>query len=138
MRGVGADDLPGHAVEPEQYISSGGEKRSQTATCEFRSGHSVFGGKRESSGRKSVPDKAPVWRRIICSGKFLGLADKMRQWGSVRGVWRSRQKAANRVRIQDACKAARWKVTGWAGGYTDKSTQQVNKITFTPMNVKNK
>ena len=39
-------------------------------------------------------------------------------------VWRSRQKAANRVRIQDACKAARRKVTGWAGGYTDKSTQQ--------------
>ena len=35
--------------------------------------------------------------------------------GDVRGVWRSRQKAANRVRIQDACKAARWKVTGWAG-----------------------
>ena len=30
-------------------------------------------------------------------------------------MWRSRQKAANRVRIQDACKAARWKVTGWAG-----------------------
>nr|DAY92182.1 MAG TPA: hypothetical protein [Caudoviricetes sp.] len=39
-------------------------------------------------------------------------------------MWRSWQKAANRVRIQDACKAARWKVTGWAGGYTDKSTQQ--------------
>nr|DAG20987.1 MAG TPA: hypothetical protein [Caudoviricetes sp.] len=39
-------------------------------------------------------------------------------------MWRSWQKAANRVRIQDACKAARWKVTGWAGGSTDKSTQQ--------------
>lgn len=75
VRGVGADDLPGHAVEPEQYISSGGEKRPQTATCEFRSGHSVFGGKRESSGRKSKPHKAPVWRRIVRCGKFLGLAN---------------------------------------------------------------
>lgn len=56
----------------------------------------------------------------------------------MRGVWRSRQKAANRVRIQDACKAARWKVTGWAGDSADKSTQQVNKITFVPMNDKNK
>lgn len=138
MYGTCKNALPGYAVEAEQYISIGREKYPRTAACELRSGHSVFGGKRESSGRKSVPDKAPVWRRIICSGKFLGLADKTRQWGSVRGVWRSRQKAANRVRIQDACKAARWKVTGWAGGYTDKSTQQVNKITFTPMNVKNK
>ena len=79
-----------------------------------------------------------MWRRIVLCGKFLGLADKTRQWGTVRGVWRNWQKAANRVRIQDACKAARRKVTGWAGGYTDKSTQQVNKITFVPMNDKNK
>ena len=50
-------------------------KRPQTATCEFRSGHSVFGGKRESSGRKSKPHKAPVWRRIVRCGKFLGLAN---------------------------------------------------------------
>ena len=49
VRGIGADDLPGHAVEPEQYISSGGEKHPQTATCEFRFRHSVFGRKRESS-----------------------------------------------------------------------------------------
>nr|DAR21674.1 MAG TPA: hypothetical protein [Caudoviricetes sp.] len=39
-------------------------------------------------------------------------------------MWRSRQKAANRVRIQDACKVARWKVTGWAGDSADMSTQQ--------------
>lgn len=32
-----------------KYISSGGEKHPQTATCEFQSGHSVFGRKRESS-----------------------------------------------------------------------------------------
>ena len=172
MRGIGTDDLPGHAVETEQYISTGGENHPQAATCELRSGRSVFSGKRESSGRKSKPHKAPVWRKIVRCGKFLGLVDKTRQWGAVRGVWRSRQKAANRVRIQDACKAARWKVTGWAGGYTDKSTQdkstqqkppanesviiitacllnkkviiitpdkstqQVNKITFVPMNDK--
>ena len=51
------------------------DMRPQTATCEFRSGHSVFGGKRESSGRKSKPHKAPVWRRIVRCGKFLGLAN---------------------------------------------------------------
>ena len=111
----GVDDLSGYALGAEEYISIRREKYLRTAACELRSGHSVFSGKRKSSGRKSKPHKAPVWRRIICCGKFLGLADKTRQWGSVRGVWRSRRKDARWVTVQDAYKAARWKVTGWAG-----------------------
>ena len=122
--GVCEDDLSGYAVEPGQYISSGGEKYPRTAACELRFIFPVFSGKRNSSGRKFKPNKAPVWRRNVLCGKFLGLADKTRQWGSVRGVWRSRPKEAHRVTVQDACKAARWKVTGWAGDSTDKSTQQ--------------
>lgn len=56
----------------------------------------------------------------------------------MRGVWRSRQKEAHRVTVQDAYKAARWNVTGWAGDSLDESTQQVNEITFVPTNDKNK
>ena len=138
MYGVCEDDLSGYAVEPGQYISSGGEKYPRTAACELRFIFPVFSGKRNSSGRKSKPNKAPVWRRNVLCGKFLGLADKTRQWGSVRGVWRSRPKKAHRVTVQDACKAARRKVTGWAGDILDESTQQVNKITFVSANDKNK
>lgn len=66
-------------------------------------------------------DENPSPTKPLC-GEELSAAEsssaspiKRDSGAAVRGVWRSRQKAANRVRIQDACKAARWKVTGWAG-----------------------
>lgn len=93
MYGVREDDLPGYAVEEEQYISSGREKHPWTVACELRFIFPVFSGKRKSSGRNSQPHKAPVWRRIVRCGKFLGLAVKTRQWRSVRGLWRNGQKS---------------------------------------------
>ena len=122
--GVCEDNLSGYAMGPGQYISSGGKKHPRTAACELRFIFTVFSGKRISSERNNQPHKAPVWRRNVLCGKFLGLVNKTRQWGSVRGVWRSRQKEAHRVTVQDAYKAARWNVTGWAGDSLDESTQQ--------------
>lgn len=65
--------------------------------------------------RKHKPHKAPVSGRILSSAKQSDLADKTRQWGSVRGVWRSRKKAAQTVTIQEAKLLAGRKVTIWAG-----------------------
>ena len=108
----------------DTYRLGGGKKHPRTAACELRFIFTVFSGKRISSERNNQPHKAPVRRRNVLCGKFLGLVNKTRQWGSVRGVWRSRQKEAHRVTVQDAYKAARWNVTGWAGDSLDESTQQ--------------
>ena len=98
MHGAREDDLSGYALGAEEYISIGREKYLRTAACELRFIFPVFSGKRNSSGRKPKPHKATVWR--------------------------SRQKETHRVTVQDAYKAARWKVTGWAGDSLDESTQQ--------------
>lgn len=68
MRGIGADDLPGHAVEPEQYISSGGESipRQQLVSFDLGTPFLVENGK--------ALDENPSLTKPLC-GEGLSVAE---------------------------------------------------------------